>query len=75
MSHAFVQEIERLRPGLVKFAMRQLRNAAIEGMGMDTADVCRALAISASNCWVMHHRVRMRLRACPEIHRLAADAI
>jgi RNA polymerase sigma-70 factor, ECF subfamily len=147
MSHAFVQEIERLRPGLVKFAMRQLRNAAIEGtgtlaggcslrtwvtgilkhkiidsmrasarqesldydehllhgndpedelarrrllhavdarlkqlpscaarvfvlrevMGMDTAEVCRQLSISSSNCWVMHHRVRQKLRACPRI--------
>jgi RNA polymerase sigma factor (sigma-70 family) len=46
-----------------------------EVMGMDTSEVCRALAISASNCWVMHHRVRMRLRACPEIRGLAADAI
>jgi RNA polymerase sigma-70 factor, ECF subfamily len=36
-----------------------------EVMGMDTAEVCRELAISASNCWVMHHRVRQRLRACP----------
>ena len=44
-------------------------------MGMDTAEVCRELAISASNCWVMHHRVRMRLRACPTIRGLAADAI
>jgi RNA polymerase sigma-70 factor (ECF subfamily) len=160
MSHAFVQEIGRLRPDLLKFAMLQLRNApqaedavqdalvaAIEGigtfasgsslrtwvtgilkhkivdsmrasarqesldydehllqgsdpeeglarrrvvdavhaglkqlpscaarvfvlrevMGMDTAEVCRELAISSSNCWVMHHRARQKLRACSRI--------
>jgi RNA polymerase sigma factor (sigma-70 family) len=161
MSHAFVQEIGRLRPDLLKFAMLQLRNAAhaedavqdalvaaIEGigtfargsslrtwvigilkhkiadalrassleeplvdhdedlshdngpedglarsrlvdaldaglkqlpscaarvfvmrevMGMDTAEVCSQLAITSSNCWVMHHRARRKLRACPGI--------
>jgi RNA polymerase sigma-70 factor (ECF subfamily) len=161
MSHAFVQEIGRLRPDLLKFAMLQLRNAAHaedavqdslvaaiesigtfargsslrtwvtgilkhkiadalrassreatlvdydedlshdngpedglvrsrlvdaldaglkqlpscaaqvfmlrEVMGMDTAEVCRQLSISSSNCWVMHHRARQKLRACPRI--------
>jgi len=38
-----------------------------EVMGMDTAEVCQELSISSSNCWVMHHRVRQRLRACPGI--------
>ncbi|MGH8631314.1 MAG: sigma-70 family RNA polymerase sigma factor [Burkholderiales bacterium] len=46
-----------------------------EVMGMDTAEVCRELAISSSNCWVMLHRVRARLRACPRIRGLAADAL
>lgn len=40
-----------------------------EVMGMETAEVCIELSISPSNCWVMSHRVRMRLRA------LAADAL
>jgi RNA polymerase sigma-70 factor (ECF subfamily) len=44
------------------FVMRQV-------MGMDTAEVCRELSISAANCWVMNHRARMRLR------NLAADAL
>lgn len=44
------------------FVLREL-------MGMDTAEVCRTLSISRANCWVMHHRVRMRLRS------LAADAL
>jgi RNA polymerase sigma-70 factor (ECF subfamily) len=46
-----------------------------EVIGMETAEVCAVLAISSSNCWVMHHRAKMRLRACPRIRSLAADAL
>jgi RNA polymerase sigma-70 factor (ECF subfamily) len=46
-----------------------------EVVGMDTDEICRELSISPSNCWVMHYRVRMRLRACPRIRGLAADAL
>jgi len=35
----------------------------------------RELAISVSNCWVTLHRARKRLRACPDIRGLAADAL
>lgn len=38
------------------FIMRQV-------MGMVPAEICRELSISASNCWVMHHRARKRLRS------------
>jgi len=50
------------------FVLREL-------VGMNTDDLCKALAVSASNCWVMLYRARRRLRECPEIRRLAADAI
>lgn len=50
------------------FVLREL-------MGMETDDLCRALAVSASNCWVMLYRARRHLRECPEIRGLAADAI
>jgi RNA polymerase sigma-70 factor, ECF subfamily len=46
-----------------------------EVIGMEMAEVCRELAISSSNCSVMHHRAKMRLRACPRIRCLAADAL
>jgi RNA polymerase sigma-70 factor, ECF subfamily len=46
-----------------------------EVVGMDTAEVCRQLSISASNCWVMHHRARMRLRAALTIRGLATHAL
>jgi RNA polymerase sigma-70 factor (ECF subfamily) len=45
-----------------------------EVMGFDTTEICAELAISASNCWVLLHRARLRLRACREIARLAAGA-
>jgi len=57
----------------VESGLKQLSSCAArvfvlrEVMGMDTAEVCRELAISPSNCWVMHYRVRQKLRACPRI--------
>ena len=45
-----------------------------EGWGMDTAEVCGELAISAANCSVLLFRARRRLRAFPEILSLAAEA-
>lgn len=47
-----------VRPGRV-FAMREL-------LGLDTGEICKELAITASNCWVLLHRARLRLRACLE---------
>jgi len=46
-----------------------------EVIGMETAEICRELAITSSSCWVMHHRAKKRLRACPRIRSLAADAL
>jgi RNA polymerase sigma-70 factor, ECF subfamily len=37
------------------FLMREIE-------GMSTAEICDALGISESNCWVMLHRARLRLR-------------
>lgn len=45
-----------------------------EVVGMDTTEVCKALSITRSYCWVLVHRARARLRACPEMNRLAAEA-
>jgi RNA polymerase sigma-70 factor (ECF subfamily) len=61
--------------------LRQLSSCAArvfvlrEVIGMEMAEVCRELAISSSNCSVMHHRAKMRLRACPRIRGLAVDAL
>lgn len=41
------------------FSMREL-------MGLETTEICEALAISEQNCWVILHRARLKLRACLE---------
>jgi DNA-directed RNA polymerase specialized sigma24 family protein len=46
-----------------------------DGLGMDTEEVCRELAISVSNCGVMLHRAHIRPRQCPHLRGNAADAI
>ncbi len=35
-----------------------------EMLGLETEEICKELAISASNCWVVLYRARMRLREC-----------
>jgi RNA polymerase sigma-70 factor, ECF subfamily len=35
-----------------------------EVMGVDTDEICKEEAITASNCWVMLHRARVALREC-----------
>jgi RNA polymerase sigma factor (sigma-70 family) len=45
-----------------------------EILGMETAEVCRVLQVTPTHCWVLVHRARLRLRACPEIGRIAAEA-
>ncbi|WP_127476117.1 sigma-70 family RNA polymerase sigma factor [Sulfurivermis fontis] len=37
-----------------------------EMLGLETAEICKELAISESNCWVILHRARSRLRLCLE---------
>lgn len=34
--------------------------------GLETAEICKELRISTSNCWVMLYRARMSLRQCLE---------
>ena len=35
-----------------------------EFLGLETEEICKELAISTSNCWVLLHRARMGLRLC-----------
>ena len=35
-----------------------------EHLGLETAEICKELAISATHCWVMLYRARMALRLC-----------
>jgi DNA-directed RNA polymerase specialized sigma24 family protein len=35
-----------------------------EWLGLDTEEICKELAISSTNLWVLLHRARLRLREC-----------
>jgi len=37
-----------------------------EMLGLETVEICRELSLSESNCWVILHRARSRLRRCLE---------
>jgi len=37
-----------------------------EHLGLEIKEICDELSISESNCWVIMHRARMRLRMCLE---------
>ena len=66
----FFEVLERCMEGLPKktarvFLMREV-------MGLETDEICKELAITASNCWVLLHRARMALRECLEGRWFAA---
>ena len=37
-----------------------------EHLGLETAEICKELGITATHCWVLLHRARMTLRLCLE---------
>ena len=39
-----------------------------EWLELDTDEICKELAISSTNLWVMLHRARLRLRECLELN-------
>jgi RNA polymerase sigma-70 factor (ECF subfamily) len=73
MQRRFFETLERSLTRLPSGAARVfvLRDV----LGMDTEEVCRELAISVSNCCVMLHRARIRLRQCPHLRGIAANAV
>ena len=44
-----------------------------EHLGLEIREICNELSISESNCWVIMHRARMRLRMCLEENFLEAE--
>jgi len=40
---------------------------------METGDICKALGISPTHCWVILYRARMSLRACLETAWFGAE--
>lgn len=44
-----------------------------EWLELETDEICKELAISTSNCWVMLYRARMRLRECLQLKWFGQD--
>ena len=42
-----------------------------EHMGLETADICKELAVTPTHCWVLLYRARMALRQCLEANLFA----
>ena len=60
----FYDALERCMNGLPKNTARVFMLREVHGMPTD--DICKELAISSTNCWVLLYRARMSLRACLE---------
>lgn len=43
-----------------------------EWLGMETAEICKELGVSSTNCFVLLFRARMRLRECLELNWFAS---
>jgi RNA polymerase sigma-70 factor (ECF subfamily) len=57
---AFEECLDNLPPTTARaFYLREINE-------LDTEEICKELAISTSNCWVMLYRARMNLRECLE---------
>jgi RNA polymerase sigma-70 factor, ECF subfamily len=61
---AFVEVFERCAKGMSAKTARAFMMREV--MDMSTDEICKALDISTTNCWVMLHRARLSLRECLE---------
>jgi len=62
----FFQALERCLEGLPPNTARAFMLREV--MGLETAEICKELKISTSNCWVMLYRARMSLRQCLDMN-------
>ena len=60
--------VDELPPALGRLFMMR------EWLEFDTAQICKELGITSTNCFVMLHRARMRLRECLELRWFATEA-
>ena len=44
-----------------------------EHLGLETAEICKELAVTATHCWVLLHRARLALRECLESELVRQD--
>ena len=68
----FFETLERCLEGLPKNTARVFMMREV--MGIETAEICKELAITATNCWVLLYRARMSLRVCLEERWFAIGA-
>jgi RNA polymerase sigma-70 factor (ECF subfamily) len=59
--------IDELPPALARVFMMR------EWLELDTAQICKEVGISTTNCFVMLHRARIRLRECLELRWFATE--
>ena len=53
---------DRLKPAMAQvFSLREVA-------GMETAEICKELGITPTNCWVLLHRARLFMRQCLELN-------
>lgn len=58
----------RLKPVMAQvFSLREVA-------GMETAEICKELDITPTNCWVLLHRARLFLRECLEMNGFSRAA-
>lgn len=62
---AFLEVFEQCAKGMPARIARAFMMREV--MDMDTDEICKALEVSTTNCWVMLHRARLSLRECLEI--------
>ncbi len=46
-----------------------------EWLELDTDEICKELAISSTNLWVLLHRARLRLRDCLQTHWFGTEGV
>lgn len=66
----FFAVLERCMEALPKKTARAFMMREV--MGLDTAEICKELGVTSSNCWVLLFRARMALRECLEGRWFAA---
>ena len=44
-----------------------------EFLGLETSEICKELAMSTTNCWVVLYRARMRLRECLQLNWFGSE--
>ncbi len=54
--------VDKLPPNIGRIFMMR------EWLELETEEICKEMAISTSNCWVMLYRARMRLRECLQLN-------